>query len=238
MDWSPPFHNGLIQAMEDADVDLLGADLKRMQCTSGHILIRPCEPIEHIYFLEGGLASMVVFDGIRGAMEVGMRGREGLVGIPAMLGADHMPHQVVMQIGGPMLRIGVTVLREAMDRSASLRSILLRYAYVLLLEAAHGSYVNARFRLDERLARWLLMAADRLGPQLPLTHKFLGSILGARRSGVTEALHILEGEKLISAARSHIVVRDRRGLEIRAGRAYGTSEAEYSRLIGQIRHPC
>jgi hypothetical protein len=143
-----------------------------------------------------------------------------------------MPHQVVMQVAGPAFRMKVVALKDAMDVSASLRAILLRYTYYLLLEAAHASYVNARFKLDERLARWLLMAADRLGPQLPLTHEFLANMLGVRRSGVTEALHLLEGESLISADRAHIVVRDRTGLEAHAGKAYGVPESEYSRLIG------
>ena len=235
MELSPPPRNGLIQAMQSADVDLLRPELERVKYGGGHVLVEPFTPFEHVYFLEGGLASMVVFDGTRGATEIGMRGYEGLVGTPAMLGADHMPHPVVMQIGGPMLRMRVTVLKEAMDSSASLRSVLLRYAYYVLLEAAHASYVNARFRLDERLARWLLMAADRLGPQLPLTHEFLASMLGVRRSGVTEALHVLEGEKLITAARSRIVIRNRAGLETLAGKAYGIPEGEYSRLIGPLR---
>jgi CRP-like cAMP-binding protein len=221
--------------MHSPDAKHLSEELERVQCKSNDILVRPFEPIEHVYFLEGGLASMVVFDEARGATAVGMCGYEGLIGTPAILGADDMPHQVVMQVGGPTLRMSAKALRQAMEQSASLRSVLIRYAYILLLEASHGSYVNSRFRLNERLARWLLMAADRLGPQLPLTHKFLGHMLGARRAGVTEALHILEGEKLITSARCHIVVRDRVGLVAHAGSAYGVSEGEYARLIGPVR---
>jgi hypothetical protein len=212
MEWSPPFGNRLIQIMQDADLDLLRADLERIECTRGYVFVEPFRPIQHVYFLESGLASMVEFDGSRRATEIGMRGYEGLVGAPVILGTDHIPHKVHMQVGGTVVRMRTNPLREAMDRSASLRSLLLRYAYVILLQATHTAYANARFRLDERLARWLLMAADRLGPHLPFTHESLSSMLGVRRSGVTETLHILEGEKLITAARCHIIVRKSRRL--------------------------
>ena len=97
----------------------------------------------------------------------------------------------------------------------------------------HTAVSNAQSGLDVRLARWLLMAHDRIGGDtLTLTHEFLSLMLGVRRPGVTEALHALRKQELISYARGQITVKNRKGLERAAGKAYGVPEAEYRRLIG------
>jgi CRP-like cAMP-binding protein len=105
--------------------------------------------------------------------------------------------------------------------------------HVFMVQTAHTAIANARTKLDERLARWILMAHDRLSDKsLPLTHEFLSLMLGVRRAGVTEALHELTAQKLIQSARGSVVVLNRKGIERMAGAAYGTPEAEYRRLIG------
>jgi CRP-like cAMP-binding protein len=102
-----------------------------------------------------------------------------------------------------------------------------------MVQTAHTAIANARAKLDERLARWILMADDRLdGASLPLTHEFLSLMLGVRRAGVTETIHALETLNLIKAARGEITVLDRKGVERKAGTSYGVPEAEYRRLIG------
>jgi CRP-like cAMP-binding protein len=110
---------------------------------------------------------------------------------------------------------------------------LLKFVQAFGVQTTHTAVSNAQSRLDVRLARWLLMAHDRIGEDtLTLTHEFLSLMLGARRPGVTEALHALRKQGLISYARGRITVKDRKGLERAAGEAYGTPEAEYRRLIG------
>jgi CRP-like cAMP-binding protein len=226
--------NRLLQALVDTDHALLKPYLERLRLEKGDVCIKPSQPITHVYFLEAGLGSTVMSDEGKGTSEIGMQGFEGLIGVPALLGADFSPHKVFMQIGGPLQRIATAPLREAMDRSASLRALLLRYANVFLLQTGQTAHVNARFTLEERLARWLLMAADRVGPQVALTHDYLSFMLGVRRSGVTMALHVLEGERLITSARNLIIIRDRPGLESWAGGSYGIPEVEYERLIGPL----
>jgi len=101
-----------------------------------------------------------------------------------------------------------------MKKSASLQGSLLKYVQVFMVQTAHTAIANARAKLDERLARWILMAHDRLDDKsLPLTHEFLSLMLGVRRAGVTEALHALKGQKLIQSARGAIVVLNRKGIE-------------------------
>jgi CRP-like cAMP-binding protein len=110
--------------------------------------------------------------------------------------------------------------------------LLLRYVQVFMVQTAHTAICNARGRLDARLARWLLMAHDRVRDEtLPLTHEFLSLMLGVRRAGVTEALHSLESQRLIYTGMRKVTIRNRKGLERVAGTSYGMPEAEFRRLI-------
>jgi CRP-like cAMP-binding protein len=120
-----------------------------------------------------------------------------------------------------------------MNASESLRTVLLKFVQVFMVQMAHTAIANARSHIDQRVARWILMAHDRTPENyLALTHEFLALMLGVRRAGVTEALQSLKRRKLIDTGRNHIVLRNRKGLERIAGNSYGTPEKEYRRLIG------
>jgi len=140
-----------------------------------------------------------------------------------------------MQIGGPVLRITSEALREVMEARSTLRALLLRYAHVFMIQVATTALADARYSLEQRLARWLLMCHDRNGDNIALTHEFLSIMLGVRRSGVTESLHTLEGERMIKSPRGLITILDRPKLEARGADSYGTPEAEYERQIGPFR---
>lgn len=123
-------------------------------------------------------------------------------------------------------------LREAMRQSSSLRAVLMKYVQAFMVQTAHTAIANARATLVERLARWLLMAHDRVrGNALNLTHEFLSLMMAVRRAGVTEALQALEGRNLIVCGRREITLLNRKGIEKIAGHFYGTPEAEYRRLM-------
>jgi CRP-like cAMP-binding protein len=231
---SGPGENRLLQLLSGADADRLRPHLERVALAKGYVCIVHDAPIAHVYFLESGLGSSVFPDEVNGTSEIGMQGYEGLIGVPALLGADQSPHQVFMQVEGSAQRIAVDALKAAMDESPSLRCLLLLYAQVFLVQTAQTAHVNARFGLSERLARWILMAADRLGPRLGITHEYLAYMLGTRRAGVTDGLHILEGKHLIRSTRGLIVISDPDGLRDLAGQSYGVPEAEYRRLIGPL----
>jgi CRP-like cAMP-binding protein len=142
-----------------------------------------------------------------------LSGCEGMSGTSVVLGNDRSPHETYMQVEGEGQRITATNLREAMKASDSLREVLLRYVQVFMVQTAHTAIANARGRLDARLARWLLMAHDRVRDNtLPLTHEFLSLMLGARRAGVTEALHSLARQNFITAGRGEVIVLNRKGL--------------------------
>jgi CRP-like cAMP-binding protein len=227
--------NLLLGALSQADRNLLEAHLEPVALDRGDVCIESQQPLTHVYFLDGGMGSTIMPDEVHGSAEIGAQGYEGLVGVPSILGASQTPHKTFMQVGGPARRIAVEPLLRAMDESASLQKLLLRYVHVFLLQVGQTAYANARYKVEERLARWILMSADRLGSPVSLTHDFLSLMLGVRRSSVTDATHILEGERLIKASRGTIEVIDRAGLSERSNGCYGVSEAEYERLIGPWR---
>src|SRR4051794_40983497 len=150
--------------------------------------------MKQVYFIERGLVSVTARINRETAVEVWLIGREGMTGVPVVLGGDHAPpHRRVVQVGGSGLRIRTSDLRGAMDESAALRDVLLRYAQVILLQASQVGACNAHHTLEERLSRWLLLAHDGLGEDdLPLTHRVLSRLLGVRRASVTECLGALE----------------------------------------------
>ena len=190
------------------------------------VLETPDKPIKHAYFIEYGLASIVAANGHK-RLEVGLIGCEGMTGLPIVLGNDRSPNETFMQVAGNGQRIAADKLREAISQSRSLERALLGFAHGFLNQTANTALSNGTATLEERLARWLLMANDRLkGDEVPLTHEFLSLMLGVRRAGVTVALHYLEQRALISLARKQIVITDRKGLKAAANGSYHEPEKD------------
>ena len=195
-------------------------------------LERPNRRIDDVYFPDTGIVSIVALHPDGNRVEIGIIGCEGATGSAAMLGAERSPHEAYIQAAGAGQQIPVAVLLAAMEASRSLNGLMLRFVQAFMVQTAHTAVANARAKLAERLARWLLMAHDRLpGNDLPLTHEFLALMMGVRRAGVTEALQELSGRRLIRARRGSITILNRKTIESIAGKYYGTPEAEYRRLM-------
>lgn len=225
--------NRLLSALSPGDHALLAPDLEFREFALRQAFEVPNRPIKDIYFFEHGIASVVARGNDGNSVEVGLIGREGVSGIAVILGGDRTPHSTYAQVKGAAYRIGAQALREKMETSASLRTLLLKFANVFMIQTAQTALANGRFKLEERLARWILMAQDRIdGDALPLTHEFLAIMLGVRRAGVTIAVNSLKKRGLIRLQRGNIAVLDRAGLERLTKGGYGAPEAEYRRLIG------
>ena len=225
--------NCLLAALPPADFDLLRDSFEPVRLELRQLVIEAKEPIRHVYFPQSGIASILA-DSSEGRIEVGMIGREGMAGLPAVLGIDRSLHDFMVQAVGEALRIGTDDLRAATRQSLSLQGRFMRYAHALMIQTAQTAFANAAFTIEARLARWILMTHDRVdGDELSLTHDFLSMMLGVRRPGVTVAVQVLEGNKLIRARRGRIPVLDRAGLEEVADDAYGAAEAEYARVMGE-----
>jgi CRP-like cAMP-binding protein len=224
--------NRLLEKMPESDRRLLEPHLVREDLPVRKDLEKPNKRIDSVFFIEAGIASVVAIQRNGTHVEIGIIGCEGVTGAAVVLGDDRTPYSTYMQVGGRGLRINAEPLREAMRKSDSLHAILLKSIQAFMLQTSHTAVANARGSIHVRLARWLLMAHDRLpGAELPLTHEFLSMMLAVRRPGVTEAINVLKRDKLIDAARGSIVVRNRKGLEKIAANFYGVPEAEYRRLM-------
>ena len=177
--------------------------------------------IDFVYFIEAGFASVVANGSGKPSIEVGIIGREGMTGLAIIMGQQQAPHDTYIQVAGKGQRIRAAKLREADELSNTLHRAMLHYAHAFLLQATTTALANGRSKIEERLARWLLMAQDRIdGDRLPLTHEFLSLMLGVRRSGVTTALQALEKKGLISRNRGNILILDRKGLEKQSNGTY------------------
>src|SRR3954465_5919570 len=235
VDWVTPgaLRNHLLLALSTQDFALLKPQLERVPLPVGTRLVEPHTPIEHVYFLEEGIASVVATTPQGRRIEAGIIGREGLSGIPVLLGLDRTPHECFVQTAGEGLRIGADDLRRAMAASPSLHQHLRRFVQAFMVQMGQTALANACHVIEQRLARWLLMCHDRVdGDDLSTTHEFLSLMLGVRRGGVTDMLNILEDRGLVSTKRGQIRVLDRVNLEAVAGDSYGVCETEYARLIG------
>ncbi|WP_430252300.1 Crp/Fnr family transcriptional regulator [Neorhizobium sp. DAR64860/K0K1] len=225
-------HNRLLRIVEPDTFKALASHLELTDLPLKHVLVSADEPNRHVYFLESGLASVVAFSTDEEMVEVGHVGREGVAGHHVLMMTDQTPTKTFMQVAGSAYRIPVAPFIEIVASNHAFGQLMLRYVHSCTIQLAHSALANARYNVYERLARWLLMCQDRLGDELPLTHEFLSVMLGVRRSGVTDQLHLLEGQHAIKARRGHITVRDRAKLEEIASGCYGVPESEYQRLTG------
>ena len=225
--------NRLLAALAPGDLDTLRARLEPVPLPHKQTLSNPGAPIEHVYFVEQGMVSLVQpLEGKGGMIEVGMIGNEGFVGVPVLLGADTSPLEAMVQIPGSALRMQAGAFREETARSTALLGVLLRYAEALQVQVSFSAACNGRHPLPERLARWLLVARDRApSDELPLGHEFLSMMLGVRRAGVTVALGGLKTAGLVRNSNGRVTIIDRPGLEAAACGCYRAVRNEYETLL-------
>ena len=232
----PRSSNKLLESLSTDDFDLLEPHLESVTLGLRKSLERPNRRIDAAYFPEAGFASVVAVQPNGKQVEVGLIGREGMTGLPIVFGNHRSPHATYIQAPGTGKGIAATELRKATQASLSLRDSLLKFVQAFGVQTSHTAISNAQSRLDVRLARWLLMANDRIGTDtLPLTHEFLSLMLGVRRAGVTEAAMKLQDAGLIRYSHGHIEVLDRPGLEKRVCECYGVVKREFDRLLPDLK---
>jgi CRP-like cAMP-binding protein len=217
--------NHILSRLSRQDFRLLESHLVDVDLPLRKPLVVRNKRIDDVYFIEAGIAS-VVANGAGKQIEIGLIGQEGMTGLGIVMGNDRSPHDTYMQVAGRGLGISASKLREADERSATLHRLIMKYAHTFLVQTAQTALANGRSKIEERLARWLLMARDRLeSDELPLTHEFLALMLGTQRPGVTIALHGLERGGLITTRRGAITILDRKALEENSNGTYLASES-------------
>jgi CRP-like cAMP-binding protein len=208
-DRSPP-KNRLLAALQREDIERFFSSLQPVSITLRQVLCEVGAPLEQVYFIEEGVASVLTAMTGGSKIEVGMIGFDGIVGVDAVLGAEISAHQVIVQVAGTALRMDTAVCKDAFERSASVRAVVLRFAVAMLNLAAQTAACNAVHSIEQRCARWLLMACDRARADvIPMTHEFLSTMLGVRRAGVTEIAAKLQRLGLIRYHHGHVTIVDR-----------------------------
>ena len=189
--------------------------------------------IEAVYFVESGMISLVATldDGMQA--EVGVIGREGMLGIALLSGAETSFIDSIVQLTGTALRMSVRDFRHEWEGNAAFRTLLLRYNEALHAQVMQTAACNGHHGLEQRLARWLLMAHDRAdGNELPLTQDFMAMMLGVHRPSITVTAGILQRAGLIRYAAGRVTVLDRASLEAASCECYGAVQRRFSALLG------
>jgi CRP-like cAMP-binding protein len=227
--------NGLLAGLPN---DALRVLLKRMECVPlnrRQIIEERHLPLRHAYFIESGVASLLTRAGDHSMIEIRTLGHNDFVGIPLVLGTDRSPHRCIVQVAGHALRLTARDFVSTLDSSPELRRILLGYVQAALAHSAQLVARNTRHTLNERLARWLLVAIDRLeSDEIPLTHCCVSRALGVRRAGITTAMGRMEEAGLIRRGRGRVLVVDRVGLEQASCGCYNVIRAEHQKALSHL----
>jgi len=225
--------NRLLTALPPDAFELLAGSLEPVALSLKQVLYDADEPIGTVHFVETGMVSILAALEDGALLEVGIIGPEGLVGMPAVLGADTSPTQAMVQMQGTALRVRTPTIRQAFNRSEAVRDRLMCYMQALHAQVTQTVACNGHHALEERMARWMLMAHDRAGDDhFPMTHEFLSMMLGVRRSGVSIAAGILKKSGVIGYTNGDMVILDRPGLEDVACECYGVVRQQFERLLG------
>ena len=221
--------NLLIERLPPEDRRRLLARGVRVDLLLSQVLVMPGSATTHVYFpVEGFVSLLTVVSGQVG-LEVGDGGREGLLGAHIALGVNATPLHALVQGQGSAWRLEAKAFSAELQRSATLRSEINRYLYVLMVQLATSAGCARYHAIVPRLARWLLMSQDRAqDSSFHMTQEFLGHMLGVRRVGITEAAGTLQRNGLISYQRGHLTVLDRSGLEGTACSCYAEGRASYA----------
>ena len=229
-----PFRNRLLRSLSGPTLVAVSRHLEREPLDYRRTVLEPGKPIDRVCFPERGLISVVAVSRGGGRIEAGVVGPEGMVGAAVLLADDRTPNEAFVQFRGEACFMAVSDLHRLVSQHPDFHRVMLRFVHSFLIQLAHNALADGRARLDQRLARWLLMALDRSEtPQLPVTHETLAAMLGVRRAGVTVALNQLERLGSIRMSRGVVTVLDRPALEAVAGAWYGAAETEYRRLFGE-----
>jgi CRP-like cAMP-binding protein len=225
--------NRLLGLLPAKDYRRLHRHLQRIPLTYRQSLYRARQPLGFVYFIETGVGSLVNTMANGEAAEVGTIGNEGMVGLPLLLGDDRAPTSVYVQVPGAGLRMTAAQFHRELARSASMQTVMLRYAHALFNQVAQSAACNHFHSLQQRCCRWMLMTHDRMkSDEFLLTQEFLAMMLGVQRTGVSAAATALRRAGLIRYRRGVVTILDRPGLRRHACECYGVSKREFDRLLG------
>lgn len=223
--------NRLLAALPPEEYERLAPRLEPVPVSLSEILFRPGDVLRHVYFPVNSIVSLLTDLSDGNGLEVGLVGKEGLVGISVILGGSETKVATV-QAAGDALRMEAGDLRREFAQGGELQRLLLRYMHALMAQISQTVVCNARHGIDGRLARWLLMYHDRMeADEFDMTHEFLAHMLGVRRAGVSVAANELQKRGFISYRRGHIKILDRKALEDFACECYPVVKEKFDNFL-------
>ena len=224
--------NRILSNLPDDEYEQLRPNLRPASFPIGEILYMPEQKIEHAYFVNHGVVSLLAALEDGATVEAGVIGPEGVAGISVVLGANSTPNQALTQSNVEASRIAAADLVAAFRKSSKLREAMLRFMHTMFTQVTQTAACNRLHTLDQRLARWLLMTQDRVNnKEFTLTQEFLSRMLGVRRAGVTVAANDLRQSGFIDYHRGDIIILDRRGLENVSCECYRIVKHEYDSYL-------
>jgi CRP-like cAMP-binding protein len=228
-----PVGNNLLAALPQQEYERLLPNLEPVSLSIKQVLYEPNEPIEYAYFPNSGATSLLNLMQDGQTIEAATVGKEGMIGVPLLLGTNQIPLQVIVQIPGDGLRMKADVFKAQVYGGCPLHTLLLRYTQTLMNQISQTAACNRLHSVEARCCRWLLMTQDRVeSDSFPLTQEFLSYMLGVRRASVSEVAAALQKLGLIDYHRGQITIRDRKGLEAAACECYQSTQQEFKRLLG------
>jgi len=226
-----PVNNALLLSMSNSDYGSLRPHLEYLALPDHLVLHQAGGELEFVYFPNRGLISLVVEMEDGKTAEAGVVGNEGFIGIPAVVRLSRSPLQVVVQISGDGFRVAVGTLQKILESAPDLQLLLTRFAVIQGMQVAQTAACNRLHDIEQRLARWLLMAEDRVDSEsLPITHDFLATMLGTNRSSVSLAAGNLQRKKLIRYTPGAVTIINRKKLEDAACECYEIMHRHAERL--------
>ena len=228
-----PVSNHLLAALSQEEYERLLPNLEPVSLSIKQVLYEPNEPIEYAYFINSGATSLLNLMQDGQTIEAATVGKEGMIGVPLLLGTTQIPLQVIVQIPGDGLRMKADVFKAQVSWGCPLHTLLLRYMQTLMNQISQTAACNRLHSVEGRCCRWLLMTQDRVeSDSFPLTQEFLSFMLGVRRASVSEVAATLQKSGLINYHRGQITIRDRKGLEAACCECYQSTQQEFKRLLG------
>ena len=213
--------NRLLAALPKKEYERLLPNLEKVDLVFDTNIYNLGDPIVHVYFPNSGIISLLAAIDVRSTLEVGIVGREGMVGMSLFLGVKQSRIRAIVQGTGTAMRMKAAAFEKECGKGGTLNRVMLRFAHSMLVQISQSAVCYRFHPIEKRLARWLLMTGDRMeSNEYQITQDFLSHMLGVRREAVTRAAGSLQKRGLISYSRGHILILDRPGLEAAACQCY------------------
>jgi CRP-like cAMP-binding protein len=225
--------NHLLAGMTADELERLLPNLQPVSLPLGKVIYESGERMDYVYFPTTAIISLLYIMENGSSAEIGVVGKDGMVGIAIFMGGDTTPNRALVQSAGKTFKIKSVLMKEEFTRGGRFHNLCLRYTQALITQISQTAVCNRLHSVDQQLCRWLLLSHDRLPTdRLIMTQNLISNMLGVRREGITHAAKRLQAAGYISYVRGDMTILNRHGLESGACECYQVVKTEYDRLLG------